>query len=558
MISFAFHSRMRKIVSILILSSFIFLGLLLTRHFTPFTDDPIANSAVSTIKTSGSSIADKEVIQRDSVVHPAPTERSVGSSISHKKKIQTDFAVPTEKTTGTPVTVHPAQTERSTGSCSQGLWWPRGVGPLEPRFNITPVLVEGDLCTVTQAHGGKLSPFREVINQFNQYVTTLEKVYYPTAIHEDLLKKKDNQVPIGHFQPIDFTRGHVLSAFLDSRGDEPIVKVLYLVPIKSPSLFCHAMCNGKYTSVEGTPEPLYTRISKEHCIWQQYMIHCHFQNCTPDAVSVASSTCLRPTNVLKVIKSDHESKPKKVIGACQKKIFKLTRKELPKLLNYLETFLYFGGDIVYLYGTTQIETSVMRVLDQYVSRGVLKIYDWQIPKDVTSLYTYGHYLVNMDCSYRHMGEVEHLVFMDLDEVLYPLIHNNYRDLMQYLFKPKYSAIYLERFLISPDFYKKQLNVNSKDICFQAMPKPLGRPKYMLSLQSHYVRSSVVPYSVPEYSGNNVTVLLHFRQNTACSSNAKGHGDPTQIAKVTQTHLPHILNRISRIINTVLNNTMSKP
>ena len=53
----------------------------------------------------------------------------------------------------------------------------------------------------------------------------------------------------------------------------------------------------------------------------------------------------------------------------------------------------------------------MRVLDQYVSRGVLKIYDWQISNDVTSLYMYGHNLVNMDCSYRHMGEVEHLIFM---------------------------------------------------------------------------------------------------------------------------------------------------
>ena len=546
---------MRLIVSI----SFIFLVMFMARHSAPFMQYPMAiqtNSAVSTIKTSGSSIADKEVIQRDSVVHPAPTERSVGSSISHKKRIQTDFAVRTEKTTGTHVTVHPAETERSTGSCSQGLWWPRGVGPLEPHFNITPVLVEGDLCSVTRAHQGQLPPFRKVIKKFKQYVTKLEKLYYPTAIQEDLLRKKDNQVPID-FQPIDFTRGHVLSAFLDSRGDKPIVKVLYLVPIKSPALFCHAICNGEYTSVEGTPEPMFTRISKEHCIWQEYVIHCQFQNCTPDAVSVASSTCLRPTNVLKVIKSDHKSQPKKVIGACQKKIFKLTRKELPKLLNYLESFLYFGGDIVYLYGTTQIETSVMRVLDQYVSRGVLKIYDWQMPNDVTSLYTYGHNLVNMDCSYRHMGEVEHLMFTDLDEVLYPLIHNNYRDLVQYVFKPKYSAIHVERVLISPDFYRKRRKVSRKDMCYQKNPKPLGRPRYLLSLQRHFVRSSLVPYTVPEYSGNNVTVLIHFRKNNPCTRNTEGHGDPTQIAKVIQTHLPHILNRINEIIERTGNNTVSK-
>ena len=199
----------------------------------------------------------------------------------------------------------------------------------------------------------------------------------------------------------------------------------------------------------------------------------------------------------------------------------------------------------------------MRVLDQYVSRGVLKIYDWQIPKDVTSLYTYGHNLVNMDCSYRHMGEVEHLISMDLDEVLYPLINNNCSDLMQYVFKPKYSAIHVERVLISPDFYRKQRNVSRRDICYQEMPKPLGRPRYILSLQSHYVRSSVVPYTVPQYSGDDVTVLVHFRRNNPCTRNTKGHGDPTQIANVIQTHLPHILNRMNVIIQRTGNNTVRK-
>ena len=65
----------------------------------------------------------------------------------------------------------------------------------------------------------------ENIKQTIQSAYVSKKIYYPQHIGLESLTPHGTKH--GHYQPIDFTKGYVISAFLDSRAKIPFIKVLY-------------------------------------------------------------------------------------------------------------------------------------------------------------------------------------------------------------------------------------------------------------------------------------------------------------------------------------------
>ena len=436
--------------------------------------------------------------------------------------------------------------QRTLNMCSV-LWWPNEIKQFGPLVNISPPEVIDMSCTRNPRAKQIRQLYMEKKRQFMNYVERLKKITFPAIPHNIIpvdVEKQDGQV--GHFQPIDYTRGYVLSAFLDNRARPSVVKILYMIPIESPDLYCHAFCNGTYIYVKGSREHLTSANIFRQCLWHEYILHCHFPECLVAFVSVASSICLWPTNTLKVISIDSESKPQNKLGACLKQIYKATKNDLLLIVHFFETFLHFGGDTVYLYGTYQVDSTVMSVLHYYERLGVLTIYDWHIPSYVTSLYLSAQHLSNIDCNYRHMKYVDFLMFTDYDEVIYPLVHDNYSELLQHTFRQKYSALLVNRFLISPKFlnYKQSRTLTEPDICFQKQSKPLGKPKFILSVGIHTIKSSVIPFRVGKTSHTGVVCILHF-SNRNCSPNKIG-GNITQLFKFTKTLLPNITSKSENV------------
>ena len=433
------------------------------------------------------------------------------------------------------------------GTCSK-IWWPNTPKQLGPQINITPVSVIGDGCDKSHYHDSIRLPLKKKLGKYRQYIYKLQRQSFP-AIFPWNIKRNTTR-----FQQIDFTGGYVISAFLDSRDEQMLVKILYIMPVEKNILYCQAFCKGQYSYVRGNSHQIRSTEFSKRCLWDQYILVCHFKNCKVSTVSVTSSHCLRPTNTLEVFHIRHEVESPKLLGACLNTIYNSKKDDLPFLVNYFESFLHFGGDVVYLYGTYDVEPEVMNVLHYYEKRGVLKIYDWQVPDDVGSLYTNGHYIINMDCTYRHMHEVRYLIFTDYDEVLYPLIHKNYGDLLHYLFKEQYAALIIERYLISPDFlFERHRNrITVKDICYQVYPKPLGRPKHIFVMDSHFVTSAVQPFNVPQLSVNNITVILHFRSNYPCFKSDEKEAYIRKICNVVQKLLPKVIKRSDIILNSFEN------
>ena len=436
------------------------------------------------------------------------------------------------------------------GACEY-VWWPRGIDQLGPHMNITPTLIIGNACRQTKLHTGYIEPFQNIIKLFKHHVNGSERMYHSIPTESSLFEASA-EIRIGHFQPIDFTRGYVLSAFLDNREINPLIKVLYMMPLGTPTLYCHAFCNGEYLCVTGRSTLLSVAPCSKNCLWQQYVLHCHFPNCKVKTVSVSSSYCLKPTNILEVIDSNPKSEHQKLFGACLSLIFQKSVDDLPTLVNYFESFLHFGGDVVYLYGTYDVEPEVMNVLHYYEKRGVLKIYDWQVPDDVTSLHYFGKNLQIMDCNYRHMNKVEYILFIDLDEMLLPVLHGNYSGLLQNIFSKNDCAIRVQRYQIS-QYILNQNNYSTyfdtNKICFQKNAKSVAKAHYTLNVQIHRINMCVKPMNKNKIMAADTAVIIHFRNEFICTqSPSKTDRKYTlQIVKLLQNCLPRIVEKSRNLL-----------
>ena len=93
----------------------------------------------------------------------------------------------------------------------------------------------------------------------------------------------------------------------------------------------------------------------------------------------------------------------------------------------------------------------MKVLRDYEREGVLEILDWKLSsKAVNNAYYYAECLSVIDCLYRNMYRVEYLVFTDLDEIIVPQQHRNWKEMMRALHQENIATYQFLHSAILPD------------------------------------------------------------------------------------------------------------
>ena len=76
----------------------------------------------------------------------------------------------------------------------------------------------------------------------------------------------------------------------------------------------------------------------------------------------------------------------------------------------------------------------------YYEKDLLKVVKWRNLGAWTEMHYYGELLIMHDCLYRHMNRVKYVAFVDMDELILPLKHSNWSDMMTVLdTNPKRSA-----------------------------------------------------------------------------------------------------------------------
>ncbi|XP_075915524.1 beta-1,4-galactosyltransferase galt-1-like [Petromyzon marinus] len=115
----------------------------------------------------------------------------------------------------------------------------------------------------------------------------------------------------------------------------------------------------------------------------------------------------------------------------------------------IEMYRILGAGRVTVYNTS-CSSELNKVLLYYIKTGLVEVVQWPItdyvrvsrgwhyPEHPGELHYYGQIAALNDCVSRHMYSTRYLVLTDIDEVIIPLKHTKWKDLMRYL-NDKYGA-----------------------------------------------------------------------------------------------------------------------
>lgn len=114
-----------------------------------------------------------------------------------------------------------------------------------------------------------------------------------------------------------------------------------------------------------------------------------------------------------------------------------------RLIEWIELLNLLGAGKIFLYNL-DVHENISKVLHYYQERGIVELSPLTLPGDQPNLPEYQHlYLKNRltakrqnelipynDCLYRNLNSYQYLALLDIDEIIMPLSHHNWYDLME--------------------------------------------------------------------------------------------------------------------------------
>jgi len=247
-------------------------------------------------------------------------------------------------------------------------------------------------------------------------------------------------------------------AYLDVRHKNrlgPTVRILSMINRIEPTVktYCQLWFNS-------TKEPVFSKVLEYKYIWykkwgnykqgifQPYLMACqlpkNYWNEVPASVSVVEHQCDNATTNLRVVYNKLEAdEPKKGFAVCVKGLDFPDDDLSVRLVEWLELLNSLGADKIFLYNL-EVHPNVTKVLDYYQKQGLVDVTPLSLPGYQPTLPGLQHmYLKSKvnnkrqnelipynDCLYRNMYRYEYIALLDIDEVIMPLNHQNWSQLME--------------------------------------------------------------------------------------------------------------------------------
>ena len=104
---------------------------------------------------------------------------------------------------------------------------------------------------------------------------------------------------------------------------------------------------------------------------------------------------------------------------------------LQKLVQFIEMNRVLGAEVIYFYINQMICSDVLKYILKRYSSDIVRVIEWKKFNKKVPLYYYGQLLIMSDCLLRNMYEVEHLVINDLDEIILPVEHDNWTEMLNF-------------------------------------------------------------------------------------------------------------------------------
>jgi len=159
---------------------------------------------------------------------------------------------------------------------------------------------------------------------------------------------------------------------------------------------------------------------------------------TPFAVSIVTSACQQPRNMVRVVdlrqrSSSRGSKIKYAaeFSVCVPPIFG-NFDDLPGLVEFVEVNRVLGADKFQFY-VDSVGRRVDACLQEYARNGIVELQPWSLPPDVARVIFYhGQILAMNECLYRLMYRTKYVIVQDLDEFVVPMRSDSWLSMLKHI------------------------------------------------------------------------------------------------------------------------------
>ena len=231
-----------------------------------------------------------------------------------------------------------------------------------------------------------------------------------------------------------------ISGYHDNRTDVPqrpaVVVLTYInVKLSQPQLRC------LYTYSSGSKQCLenVVVIEKVDCFASPYtykdkefkLLLCSLENASelPAAVQLSSSRYCEESTLsekIQVRKTDVKKKQHK-IGVCLQSSLREESPDIHQMLrNFISMSQFLGASFITMYASPgQVSPRIITDLSTNYS-DMVNLVEWRSLK----YDYYGQLGLIHDCFYRHTGKAQYLAFIDLDEMILPMRHLNWLEMLE--------------------------------------------------------------------------------------------------------------------------------
>ncbi|XP_023229298.1 uncharacterized protein LOC111629645 [Centruroides sculpturatus] len=246
---------------------------------------------------------------------------------------------------------------------------------------------------------------------------------------------------------------YLYGAYYDDRwraGGIPIVRILGMVDkIKPLPTTCQLWFDGMKTAVFSPTTYTYGWYSKwgnyKDGILQPFIISCKIPKKesggkVPSSVSLVEHRCDKPTTNLRVI--NNRPKVKENFAVCVKGLDFLHQDLSVRLVEWIELLNILGAQKIFLY-ELEIHPNISKVLHYYKKMGLVDLTPITLPGNQPNIPGFRHFYLKSklthkrqnelipynDCLYRNLYSYSYVVLLDTDEIIMPIKHKNWKDLM---------------------------------------------------------------------------------------------------------------------------------
>lgn len=354
---------------------------------------------------------------------------------------------------------------------------------------------------------------------------------------------------------------YLYGAYYDDRwrgGPLPMVRILAMIDrVSPPPALCQIWFDRISVPIISQATYIYGWYNKwgnyHDGFLQPYIVTCKIprikglpKDFFPTSVSLVENRCNKATNNLRIL-NDRPQK-KEEFAVCVKGLDFLHEDLSVRLVEWIELLRILGANKIFLY-ELEIHPNISKVLEHYQRDGIVELTKITLPGNQPNLPGFRHlYLKNKltnkrqnelipynDCLYRNLYRYDYVALLDIDEVIMPLQHSNWSELMREVQKESLVEKNYTRasYNVRNVYFLDDLGLGEEQLSHLAHEE--GIPRYLHMLQ-HVYRSQ--NYTKPGqyvkcFHNTQRAVSLHNHFPLNCFGTCTTYSIPVELA-----HLQH--------------------